>query len=541
MFDVMIIDDEPIILDKLQSIIDWEKYDCRIVAVAEDSATALKLALDTKPQIIFSDICMPLMNGIDLADALRKELPRSLVILISGYDDFNYAQQAIEAGVFRYLLKPINTVKFVKTLQEAQQYLSLLDQELQEKESLKAKIKESLPRLTEKFFTDLISGALKDKTIEEQLAFLGLNPSAALYGVLNVHPDDYGVLANSLPEAELQLYQAHLLNYLENTLSEKTSFKYGFLNKAGEILVIFGVESEQSLDGIIHGVQLVQRRMEEMYGITFSAGLGRLYAGFESIDISYRETILALDFKLWAGKNVIIPYQDIENTQAGHLVLQPDYDGFISALREGNQDKAFGFIEQTFSSYKSQEYTLKSFLHLTILGMVNQIIRSLMEFNIAIEESFGLNFDPLQEINTLETLSDLENWLKKILLKAMKEIDRHKQDVSKNFVAKAKSFIDHHYTDPGLNLAKVAENVFVSSCYLSRLFKEITGNTVIEYLTKTRIRAAKKLLKETPAKVYQIAEQVGFSDYHYFGIVFKKITGLAPLEYRDKVLFNNFI
>jgi two-component system response regulator YesN len=537
----MIVDDEPIILDKLQSIIDWEKHNCRIVAMAENSDAAMKLAIDTKPRIIFSDICMPLMNGIELAEALRKELPQSLVILISGYDDFIYAQQAIEAGVFRYLLKPINTDKFVNTLLEAQQYLISLEQELKEKECLKARIKESLPRLKEKFFTDLISGDLRYTTIEQQLRFLGLNPSSNLYGVLNVHPDDYGSLTNSLPEAELQLYQAHLLNLLENALMKQTSFWYGFQNKPGETLVVFGVESNQIIEGFIQGIQSVQARMEEIYNITFSAGLGRLYADFESIDISYRETLLALDFKLWAGKKVIIPYQDIENTQAGHLVYQPDYDGFISALREGNQDKAFGFVDQIFSSFKSQEYTSKSFLHLTMLGMVNQVIRSLLEFNIAIEEVLGPAFDPLQEINALETLLDLEDWFKKILIKAMNEISRHKQDVSKNFVAKAKSYMDLNYADPNLNLAKVAENVFVSSCYLSHLFKEITGNTVIEHLTKTRIRAAKKLLKETRAKVYEIAEQVGFSDYHYFGIVFKKSTGLAPLEYRDKVQFDNFI
>lgn len=173
--------------------------------------------------------------------------------------------------------------------------------------------------------------------------------------------------------------------------------------------------------------------------------------------------------------------------------------------------------------------------------MVNLIIRSLLEFNIAIEAILGPAFDPFQEIDALETLSDLEAWFKEILIKAMDEISRHKQDISRNFVAKAKSYMDLNYADPSLNLAKVAENVFVSSCYLSRLFKEITGKTMIEYLTKTRIRAAKNLLKKTSAKVYEIAEQVGFSDYHYFGIVFKKITGLTPLEYRDKVQFDNFI
>lgn len=522
-------------------MIDWEQHGCRLVAVAESSAEALQFALASKPQIIFSDICMPLMNGIELAEALKNELPQSLVILISGYDDFNYAQQAIAAGVFRYLLKPIKTEQFLKTLQEAQQYLTVLEQDLKEKEILKSKIKESLPRLTEKFFADLISGEIKQRSLQQQLSFLGLNPTAAIYGVLNIHLDDYRTLVGSWPADDLQLYQVHLLNLLEGALMDEVSFWYGFLHKPGEILVVLGVDSEESLEGIIQGVQSVQSRAQEMYGITFSAGLGRFYPDFQSINISYRETLLALDFKLWAGKKVIIPYQDIENTRAGHLVFHPDYDGFISLLREGDQKETFRFINELFTSFKSLEYASKSFLHLTLLGMVNQIILSLMEYNIRLEDFFGPDFDPLQEINALETLEDLEDWFKDILIKSMREISRHKQDVSQNFVAKAKAFIEQNYADPSLNLAKVAASAFVSTCYLSRLFKEITGFTVIEYLTKIRIRAAKKLLKQTQAKVYEIATQVGFSDYHYFGIVFKKTTGLAPLEYREKVQFDNFI
>ncbi len=541
MFKVMIVDDEPIILDKLQSIIDWEKNDCQVVAVADNSTTALKLALETQPQIIYSDICMPAMNGIELAETLKNELPHSIVILVSGYDDFNYAQQAIEAGVFRYLLKPINLERFIKTLQEAKQYLILFEQELKEKEVLKTKLKESLPRLKEKFFTDLISGKINQKLLEQHLAFLGLNLTTPLYGIINIHLDDYSNLTTSLPEEDLQLYCTHLLNLLKNTLEEYIPFWYGFLNNPQEVIGLFGIQSDSDLDLIIQKIQQVQQKIQNIYGITFSAGLGRLYSKLALVNNSYRESLLALDFKLWAGKNVIIPYQDIEKTNSGHLFSYPDYDTFVTILREGNEKKAFSFLTHIFISLKSQEYASRGFLHLTMLGLVNQIIRALMEFNIAIEDVFGKAFDPLREVTSIETLVDMEAWFKNILIRAIEEINRHKQDVSKNFVEKAKCFIEENYPDPELNLIKVADSVFVSSSYLSHLFKEITGSTVIEYLTKTRIRAAKKLLKETQSKVYEIAEAVGFSDYHYFGIVFKKITGLAPLEYRDKVQFDNYI
>ncbi|HEX7712721.1 MAG TPA: response regulator [Bacillota bacterium] len=541
MFKVMVVDDEPIILDKLHGIIDWEGHGCRIVAETNDSTEALRLAVELQPDIVYSDICMPLMNGIELTEALKQQLPQSVVILISGYDDFNYAQQAIETGVFRYLLKPLNTELFIKVLEEAQQHLTMLEQELQEKEDLKAQIKASLPWLREKFFTDLVNGESSRELSEQQLDFLELDPPEALYNVISVHIDDYASLAGTLKEADFQLSRAHLLNLIQNQLKEATVFLYGFQNKPGELVFVYGIESVSGQDGVFKGLQKAQDSVETMDGLTFSAGLGRLYPGFGSLNISYREALLALEFKLWAGRRAIIPYHDLEKTSVGHLVYHPDYDGFLTMLREGNLEKTLSFIDQLIASFKSQEYASKSFLHLTVLSLVNQMTRALFEFNISLDTVFGPAYDPFQEINVLETLDDIERWLKDLSRDAITNILRHKQDVSKNFVAKAKLFIENNYQDPELNLALVAENVYVSSCYLSHLFKESTGSTVIEYLNKIRIRAAKKLLKETQLKIYEIAEQVGFNDYHYFGIVFKKQTGLAPLEYRDKVQFDNLI
>lgn len=545
MYKVMIVDDELIILDKLRSIIDWRQYGCEVVAATNNSTEAFKLALNLKPDLIYSDICMPLVNGLELADLLKRELPQSLVILISGYDDFNYAQQAIEKGVFRYLLKPINLEVFIKVLKEAQQHLITLEHEIEEKERLKTQFLNSLPRLKEKFFTDLIHGALSPESFHQQLNFLELQPQAAFYGVIAIHFDNYATLMTSVSEDKYQLYNLHLLNLLQNNLKELTAFLYCFQNKPNELIVIYGVNAPQlqeqlTWEQLTPELQKAQNSIGEMYHLTFSAGLGRLYPDFSSLGISYRESLLALDFKLWAGKKVIIPYDDIVNTQSGQLLFPLDYDSFISNLREGDLAKTFLFIEKAFASFRTKEYASKNFLHLTLLNLVYQLIRSLMEFNISVEEVFGPSFDPFAKINSCDTMKDLENWLKDFARRVIEHISQHKQEVSRNFVEKAKQYIAANYA-ADLNLTKVAENVFVSSCYLSHLFKEITGTTIIEYLNKTRIRAAKKLLKETPLKIYEIATQVGFGDYHYFGIVFKKTTGLSPLEYRDKVQIDNAI
>lgn len=543
MFTVMLVDDEPIILDKLRHIIHWKEHDCVIVAEAESGIQALEVCNKLKPEIIFSDIYMPLLDGIEFSEKLREILPESLVVLISGYNEFSYAQKAIEAGVFRYILKPLQARELINILSEAKQHLTARRQEAEEKKRLQRMIKENLPSLREKFFADLIEGELNCRDLREQLAFLELAPAGGLFGVIAVHLDNYHQLAGDLPEAELQLFKHQIINMLHTYLPKVTSFLYAFINKPREIIVVYGLEQKKNEEAIYETLFQVQDRFRKVSNVTFSAGLGRPYPDLGSLKNSYREANLALDFKVWAGKNALIPYNDLENTRSGRLLYFQEYENFTSTLRKGDREQAESYIAQLTAALKADDsiHLTKSLLHLTILDLVNQIIRSLLEFNCAMEEVFGADFNPLREINNYETIDDLECWVKSLTSQAIDFIILHKQEVGKNFVEKAREYLENNFPDPELNLNKVAKEVYVSACYLSHLFKEVTGQTITEYLHKVRIRQAKKLLQETPLKIYEVAAEVGFKDSHYFGIVFKKSTGLTPGEYRDKIQIDNFI
>ena len=175
------------------------------------------------------------------------------------------------------------------------------------------------------------------------------------------------------------------------------------------------------------------------------------------------------------------------------------------------------------------------------MDFVNQIIRAVLEFSGTLEEVYTPDFNPLAKINTLETIDELKAWLIELSSHAVAFINQHKQKVGRNFVDQARVYIEQNFRDPELNLEQVANAVFISACYLSRLFKEVTTYPLTEFLNRTRIKEAEKLLMTTPAKIYEIANDVGFRDSHYFGIVFKKITGLSPSEYRDKVQLKEFL
>jgi two-component system response regulator YesN len=484
---------------------------------------------------------MPLLNGIELAKQLRTELPESLFVLISGYNEFSYAQQALATGVFRYLLKPIDAAELREILTEAKRYLVVRQQESVEKERLQAVIKANLPRLQEKFFTDLLEGEYNSENFQEQLHFLQLAPQGTYFGVINLQLDNYSTLQAILDPSELHLCKFRLLDLLKNGLNDRTLFDFAFNYRPSEIIIIFGVDHLGDQELIYQGLLAIQIQFSESFDQTFSAGLGRLYPGLTSLNASYREAQLALDFKVWAGKNAIIPYHDIERSSSGRLIHLQGHDEFVALLREGNLTRAEEVIDKYFQILASNDSIPKSLLNLAVLDLINPILRTAMEFNIPLENIFTENFDPIREVNACETLQDMALLLKELSEKAIRYIDGYKQEIGKNFVAKAKTFLEEQYPDPALNLSRIADHVYVSSCYLSHLFKQVTGSTVTEYLNKVRIRAAQKLLKQTQLKIYEIAEQVGFNDSHYFSIVFKKLAGVSALEYRDKVKIDNYI
>jgi two-component system response regulator YesN len=537
----MLIDDEPIILEKLQNVIDWEKENCRIVAVADNGAEAMNLCRDLKPQIIFSDIYMPLMDGLELAEEIKILLPESLVILISGYNEFAYAQKAIEAGVFRYLLKPIRAGELSKILAEAKSRLTERRQATEEKIRLQNLIKKNLPGLREKFFVKLINGQLGPEDLKEQLAFLEIKLQGEWWGTILFHLDNYPQLAQKKKEAELQFYQFHLLELIKKRYTAP-SFLYSLIHRPAEIVLLYGLTEPGEEKKLYETTLFVQDEILKADGVSFSAGFGGLYPELVALERSYQEALLALEFKVWTGANALIPYRDIENSKSGRLLHHREQETFSSLLRGGNREKILGFIQQIFTTLKTANYLHmpKSYLLLTVLDLVNQIIRSLLEFNGSLEEIYGPAFDPVREINNFETLDQLQTWLEKMAWQAVAFINDHKQKVGRNFVEKAREYIEENFHDPDLNLEKVADQVYVSSCYLSRLFKEVTAYSFTEYLNRRRVSAAEKLLLTTGAKIYEIAEAVGFRDSHYFGIVFKKITGLAPSDYRDQIRSNPF-
>jgi len=537
MYKLMIVDDEEIIRNGLVNSINWSMHGYSVVAVAENGKKALEAAKSVKPDIILTDIYMPIMDGIEFTKEVRKLYPEVIVIFLSGYNEFTYAQKAIEVGIFRYLTKPIMEEELLLVLGEASKDLEHKELEKHQISKLKALIRDSLPLLKERFFLNLVKGVFSEREIHNKLDYFGISIEASHFFCMIISMDEYFILSENQSESDLNLLKFAIQNISEEVLSEIGSTVFFFEEKRNEIGVLFCYkdDSETSMLGLLHPVlQKIQDAVRRYLKTTVSIGIGRSCRRLKDISTSYREAEASLEYRTAFGKNSIIYFGDIGEPDKGTIpyAIFEKASELVKAVKSGDEGLSMNIVTDIFESIKQENGLKKAHIHLMVVEIINKFIRVVLEFGADISEVYGDGFTPFTLLN-YDTLEDISLKLRELTNRTIEFVNSRHKAVSRNFVEKAKEFINDNYMKEGLNLSKIAENVHVSPGYLSQLFKQVTGESCIEYLTKVRINQAKKLLKETTLKAYEIACRVGYGDSQYFSTCFKRYVGVSPTDYRD--------
>lgn len=539
MYKIMIVDDEKIIRDGLINSLDWNRHGYSIVAEAEHGKKALELARELKPDIILTDIYMPIMDGIELTIEIKKEFPETIIIFLTGYNEFTYAQRAIEIGIFRYLTKPILEEDLLLVLSEAAKDLEHRELEKTQVNKLKALIRDSLPLLKERFFLNLVKGVFSEQEIQNKLEYFNINIDAEIFICMIISLDDFFSINGKLSEADINLLKFAIINMSEEILQDTGGKVFSFEEKRNEIGVIFCTRecSEADMLAILHPLlQKIQDSVRKYLKTTVSIGIGRCSKSLSKVSISYREADTSLEYKTAFGKNSIIYIGDVKQTDEkfiSNFALEKTND-LVKAIKGGNTSQSMDIIADVFNELKKDNGLKKDYLHLLVIEIVNKFIRIILEFGADISEVYGDGFAPFAMLN-YDTLEDIKPKLKELVERTIEFVNRKHKAVNRNFIEKAKEFINSNYMKEGLSLSVIADSVHVSPGYLSQLFKQVVGESCIEYLTKVRINHAKRLLKDTTLKAYEIAYQIGFNDSQYFSTCFKKYVGVSPTDYRDMI------
>lgn len=533
MLKVFLVEDESVIREGFRDKIPWEQYGFQLVGEAGDGEMALPMIRKLKPDLLITDIKMPFMDGLSLSEIVKEEFPKIKIIIISGYDDFEYARQAIKAGVDQYLLKPITRTTLRGVLLEMkekiEQGMEQKDYQAQYQDGVQEFEQFSLRR----FFEKILEGKLSVKEIYEEAAAQSLQLTASCYNLL---------LFSIYEKAEVSSRESR-----ERLIRKQEEVFHYFLRHPQYILFRFNV----SCYGVL--IKSEQFQMEELTENSL--------AHFKEVcapEEDHLEWYVAVGTEVERLSMLPQCYKDANHYFAYRFIkpgLHVLSETTLSDCLAGQGEKNIGtvdfmqmdpeIIRDFLSRGEDKEIHdfVESYLYNIQNALKSRMFRSYVILNIrfavvAFLESIGADqAEYLEEIEHAVQMirsedSEIFEYFAGMLETAMGIRDRINSCQGGKMLKKALDYIDDHYDCDTLSLNLVAENIGMSASYLSAIFSQNMQKTFVEYVTEKRIEKAKKLLKQTDKNSGEIAKEVGYKDSHYFSFVFKKLQGCSPREYR---------
>ncbi|NOV04501.1 response regulator [Paenibacillus planticolens] len=546
MYKLILVDDEEDVREGVVREINWEAIGFEVIEKAENGREALEMVERLQPDVVVTDIQMPFMNGLQLAEAIRERFPTIKLIILTGHDEFEYAQRAIKLHIDEYVLKPFSAQELINALLKVK---GQIQEEVAHRENVQLLMehyRKSMPVLKENFLATLMNRKLPREEVYEKAANYGieLNGRSFVAAVMSID----GVL---IPEEELDnreelsksvslKYSADqalkyfaLLNITEE-IADRRRLGLVFMHH-DQVVVLAARESEDretALQETMKVLEEVRQNVEKYLKFTLTVGIGTVMKDVTKISYSYEDAVLALDYRLILGNNRIISIDDVE-TRSGEKVRFDDVKehaltrcikvGTNQEIRE-TMDELFQGIEGAVSVKDYQIY---------LLEILTCILKAAKDSNLNVDEVFGDNFIPFTEINKFTSLEEAKHWLAELCASMMNHIATDRQYTYKNLVEMAKEYTKNHYHEGDITINKVCGHLHISAGYFSSIFKKETKMTFVNYLNHIRMEAAKELLRTTDMKALEIAEKVGYADANYFSFSFRKNVGVSPKEYRN--------
>ncbi|OUQ21345.1 two-component system response regulator [Lachnoclostridium sp. An14] len=535
MLKVFIVEDETVIREGFRDKIPWEQYGFQLVGDAGDGEVALPLIRKIRPDVLITDIKMPFMDGLSLSEIVKEEFPKTKIIIISGYDDFEYARQAIRAGVDQYLLKPITRQTLRGVLVELREKIEQETEQQDYQDQYQDEMQEFEQFALRRFFEKILDGKLSVKEIYEEAARLSLPLTAASYNLLL-----------------FSVYEASESSSLERrewfTRKQEEVFHY-FLRHPQYILFrldvnCYGVliKSETALmedlaDRALDHIKRVCGPEEER--IRWYVAVGTPVERLSSLPQCYERVNHCFAYRF------IMPALHIlsETTLAGFLAdqeeknigqvdfMQMDPDIIRDFLSRGTKKEIHGFVESYLQNIQN---ALKSrmFRDYVILNIRFAVVAFLESIGAKQAEYMGRIEQAVQAIHREDR--EISLYFVEMLGTAMDQREEINSYQGGKMLKKALEYIDANFDSETLSLNQAAESIGASANYLSAVFSQGMQKTFVEYVTEKRIEKAKKLLRHTDKTSGEIAREVGYKDARYFGFVFKKLQGCSPREYRGE-------
>lgn len=513
MYKVLLVDDEPYAIEGLRTMYNWEKNNFSVCGVASDGKTALEYINYYNPDLVITDIKMPELDGLQLIQYATEVMKTNAkFIILSGYDNFSFAQAALKYGVCDYLLKPLDII-------ELNEVITKVIGEIKKQENIQKTIDRKLSYIVNNSVNRLLSGEHKESIIKRLEFILNIKKEDNICCML-LELDiskalcDYQQVKNSTKKIiETLLGSGYSLNLFEDC--------------KGRFCIILS-EKMEAYKNPYSLANIIKEKVSEQLFIDISTSISNYAKGVSSITEVFTQASAAIQYRFYLGKGNIIYYKDIADKEISNDFFAPDYGALINFIKANKKGDIKASIDLIFNEFTSKNISLNIISHyfmnlqaeiLSILKTTNMDNEAFIKDLIAQYMKIEYNFASEVKSKFLEFAYTISDYI------------FNPNEGTAGIIEKIKEFVIQNYSK-NIKLQTISETFSINSVYLGQLFKKTTGMYFNEYLHFIRIEEAKKLLRRTDMKITDISSSLGYNDSEYFVSKFKAFTSITPSEYK---------
>jgi two-component system response regulator YesN len=530
----MIVDDEQIVLDSVKFIVEKDIGDSVVTEIAHSGREAIEKAEFFRPDIVLTDIKMPGINGLDVITSIKKFHSGALFIIISAYEKFDFAKEAIGLGVIEYINKPLNRIKVADAIRNAIKIKDEEHKKLDVELELKEKMAYILPALESGFIYSMIFSDDHIKELETYQKILDIKDSGGYIMTIEFgEGNDRKGLVNKIGTS---IKSQHFYPHLRDTIKENCNCIVGpvMLNR---IITYISCDSDveeykQRIEALDIATN-VYVKLKSSVNVEFYIGIGKVYTSLEKIYKSYEESLKAIGYATESG---IVHINDIP-LERGFMEAYPEKEEklLFKKIMAGETEACLLSFDRIFE-WARNEYGDNIHAMLScLIELVVMLGRISNDYSVGNSSNLK-NSTYINEFLSIDDSNTLKTWLKSRIKFICEDINYVREKKLSSIISNAREYIHTNY-GKDITLENVSKEVNVSPNYFSKLFKDETGSNFIDYLTMLRIEKAKVMLSDSKYYNKEICYQIGYSDPNYFSRIFKKIVGVTPTEFKSS--FNN--
>ena len=537
MLKVFLVEDEVVMRNGIKNNIPWEQEGFEFAGEASDGELAYPLIKKEKPDILITDIRMPFMDGLELSRLVKKELPQIKIIILSGYNEFDYAKTAINIGVTDYLLKPISSAKLLEAVKKVADMIEKEQDNARLIKRYEKEMEENILQEKHKLWGALASNRLSTIELLEKGQRLGIDFTASAYQVFLFKLMQEGDATGCSEELNRA---SEKVNELAGSWEYVLSFDR---SPEGWAFLIKGESEEEVQSTYLETRKELLELVDGYPKVEYFGGIGNVVHRIGDIQTSYKEAARAFSSRFFLDANQIADSAEMVKVQMEQdgkidvskmLSKKREHELVERFLKNGTTEEVDSFLDELFQNIGEQNCKSLLYRQYVVMDLFFCASDFLGNLEIDIENLPEECRDINQIVEKAEDTENLRYQIGNLFTETMQLRDSHSKKKYSKLLEDAKAFIDENYKHDEMSLNTVAAQVNISPSYFSTIFSSEMGQTFVEYLTHVRLEKAKELLMCSNMRTAEIGYEVGYKDSHYFSYIFKKVVGCSPKEYRNR-------